>query len=109
MYRAGIGLKFRFVAPGPLHRIEQRRAAWRPPLRFFYSAEFFARAECATRRRDSTSNCRFNQSFNGSTMAGDFCGAPGVAGAAGGGAVTASELTCGLAIARTLAAGLPSS
>src|ERR1700724_225005 len=103
MYRAGIGLAFRSVAPGPLRRIEHGRAAWRPPLRFFYSAEFFARAECATRRRDSTSNCRFNQSFSGSTMAGAFFGAPGgggttgAGGAAGGAVVTPAQSICGLA------------
>src|SRR5580658_6568316 len=58
-----------------------------------------SRADSAPRRRDSTSNCRFNQSFNGSTMAGDFFGAPGAAGAAdaGGAEVIASELICGLA------------
>jgi hypothetical protein len=51
-------------------------------LRFYYSAEFFVRADSATRRRDSTSNCRFNQSFNGSTMARDFFGAAGGSGGA---------------------------
>src|SRR5580700_6577890 len=85
-----------------------------------------SRADSAPRRRDSTSNCRFNQSFNGSTMAGDFFGAPGAAGAAdaGGAVVIASELICGLAavgapgavaalfgsaIGRAFAAGLASS